>query len=400
MRNKLFIICLITALAAKSLACTSILVSGKASKDGRPLLFKNRDTGTLSNILVDLQGETYRFTGIANAKDTLAHEIWGGYNEKGFSIINTANYNLNKKNMKREREGEVMRAALGKCATLKDFETLLDTMPRPLCVNTNFGVIDAEGGCAYYETGNDGYTKFDANDPVTAPQGFLMRTNFGFTGDRTKDQGSERFSAIKEFMEKACADNNMEAVYLATRIPRYLKHGMTHIDLGNSLPENADDTTMMPFRDYIPRYITSSSILIQGVREKEPASHTIGWTIIGYPLTTVCVPIVLLKGAPLPRTFAPDHKGKSWMAEKGLALKKRLFPYDVSNGHDYINVARLNNKKGTGLLQQTLSVENTIIEKSTPIISKMRKGDPLMEKEWREYYEWIDQYLQAQPLYH
>ena len=399
MRTILLTLFSIILFCTQSPACTSILVSGSASKDGRPLLFKNRDTGALSNIMVCLKGEKYLFTGIANAKDTLAHEIWGGYNEKGFAIINTADYNLNKVNMKKEREGEIMRIALGKCASLKDFENLLDSMPRPLCLNTNFGVIDAYGGCAYYETGNNGYVKFDANDKTIAPQGFLMHTNFGFTGDRSKDQGSERYMAITEFMNNSYKKNQMDAIYLATRIPRYMRHGLTHTCLSDPMPESQNDTTMRPFRDYIPRYITASSLLIQGVRDKEPASHTIGWTIIGYPLTTVCVPIVITGNGCLPRTFGPGKHGKSWMAEKGLALKKSLFPYNISNGHDYINVAQLTNKQNTGLLQQVLSIEETIIGKSLPIIAGMRKEKKHWKEDWNAFYLWIDQYLQQQTLY-
>ena len=51
------------------------------------------------------------------------------------------------------------------------------------------------------------------------------------------------------------------------------------------------------------------------------------------------------------------------MAEKGLELKKRLFPYDVSNGHDYINVAQLVNKKHTGILQRVEMIEKDIISR-------------------------------------
>ena len=169
-----FVLILVLAIVGNqwSQACTSFIISGKATSDGRPILFKNRDTGTLSNITVLKQGEKYRYAGIANAKDTTAKEIWAGHNETGFAIMNTAAYNLNEKDEKLELEGVLMRRALEVCATLEDFEHLLDTLPRPLCVDANFGVIDAHGGCAYYETGNQGYVKFDANDPAVAPEGY------------------------------------------------------------------------------------------------------------------------------------------------------------------------------------------------------------------------------------
>lgn len=39
-----------------------------------------------------------------------------------------------------------MRKALRVCKTVQDFEHFLDTLPRPMRVEANFGVIDAYGG--------------------------------------------------------------------------------------------------------------------------------------------------------------------------------------------------------------------------------------------------------------
>ena len=59
----------------------------------------------------------------------------------------------------------VGRKALATCRTLADFEKMLDKYKRPMGVEANFGVIDAEGGAAYYEVNNDSWTKIDVNDP-------------------------------------------------------------------------------------------------------------------------------------------------------------------------------------------------------------------------------------------
>ena len=73
--------------------------------------------------------------------------------------------------------------------------------------NSNFAVLDAQGGVAYYETGNNGYVKFDANDPIQAPYGFIVRTNHGMSGDRSLDQGIERYLAIQDYMTRAGFEN-------------------------------------------------------------------------------------------------------------------------------------------------------------------------------------------------
>lgn len=95
-----------------SLACTSFIVSGKATKSGRPMIFKNRDTGNLDNCMVTVKGERYRFMGVAAAKDSANTEIWSGHNEAGFAIMNTAAYNLNgDTEFEVETEGMLMRQA-------------------------------------------------------------------------------------------------------------------------------------------------------------------------------------------------------------------------------------------------------------------------------------------------
>ena len=82
----------------------------------------------------------------------------------GFAIMNSASYNLNLQDTSKlkDNEGFVMKKALQSCATLQDFEALLKSLPKPMGVNANFGVIDANGGAAYYETSNYTFIKFNA----------------------------------------------------------------------------------------------------------------------------------------------------------------------------------------------------------------------------------------------
>lgn len=148
--KKLFIIlaCL-SIILQHSEACTSIIISGKATPDGRPLMWKHRDTGVPYNHIVFVNEGGYRFLGLANSDSTQTDAIWTGSNETGFSIMNTASFNLKDDDIKEmDQEGILMRKALGTCRTIADFEHLLDTLPRPLRVEANFGVIDAYGGAA------------------------------------------------------------------------------------------------------------------------------------------------------------------------------------------------------------------------------------------------------------
>ena len=39
------------------MACTSVIVSGRVTKDGRPMIFKHRDSGKVHNMMIVVQGQ-------------------------------------------------------------------------------------------------------------------------------------------------------------------------------------------------------------------------------------------------------------------------------------------------------------------------------------------------------
>ena len=377
------------------LACTSVIVSGRVTKDGRPMIFKHRDSGNVHNMMLVVQGKKYRYLGLVNAGDTLPKDVWGGYNEAGFGIINTAAYNLNGNGGDTDGDGILIRKALELCATLEDFERLMDTVKKPRDVNSNFAVLDAKGGCAYYETGNYKYVKFDVNDPAVAPDGYLMRTNFGTTGNHKLDQGVERYQAITAFMAEACKEGHLEHDYLITHISRYLKHGVTQLDMYDMMPETETDTCYVSFHDYIARYSTASVVLVQGVRPDESPLNTISWTIMGWPLTTIAMPLALLPSGKLPTLVSNDGTGHSRLCEMGLQLKSRVFTLKKGNNTAfYGNLAPLINKKGTGILQQLLLIEEDVMRHGEEAVDALRKAkDP---KTMEAYYDWVDGFITEQ----
>lgn len=374
-----------------SKACTSVIVSGRVTKDGRPIIFKHRDSGKLQNMTLLVQGPKYRYLGVVNAGDTTPVEVWGGHNEAGFAIINTAAYNLNGNGGDTDGDGILIRKALGLCATLADFERLIDTVKKPMDVNSNFAVLDAQGGCAYYETGNYSFVKFDANDTLVAPDGYLMRTNFGTTGNHKLDQGVERYAAITDFMTVACNEGHLDHEYLVTHIPRYLTHGVTKTNIYDHMPETESDTKYFPFVDYTTRYYTASVVLVQGVRPDESPLNTVSWTIMGWPLTAVAIPLVITPSGKLPALVTDDGTGHSWLCEKALELKSRAFSLKRGNTKSYCNIAVLFNKQGTGIYQKILPLEEEVIRQGEAALSKLRDNNDVSEME--AYYDWVDAYL-------
>ena len=121
-----------------------------------------------------------------------------------------------------------MKLALASCATLADFEKTAHRPALNLSVSiANFGVIDASGGAAYYETGNYGFKKIDANDPALAPDGYLIRTNHSFTGAVDQGMGYIRYAAASEALNMAAAQKKFEPQYLLNNISRNLNHSLT-----------------------------------------------------------------------------------------------------------------------------------------------------------------------------
>lgn len=375
------------------LACTTAIISGKVTVDGRPLLYKHRDTGTLQNKLMAFTDGRYDYIGIVNSPDKEGKEVWGGYNSAGFAIMNSASYNLNKSDLgNEEREGIVMKLALQQCATLADFERLLDSLPKPMHLSANFGVIDAQGGAAYYETGDHSYKKFDVNDTAVAPNGYLIRTNYSVSGDRKRDRGVSRYMAAEPLFSNASDINNLSYKFLLKDVSRCLVHGLTKIDLQENIPLTSDEEIFMSFRDFIPRYSTASVIVVQGTKADEKTDMTTMWTILGSPLTTPAVPVWLNKDGIYPELLTAGDTGNAKLCDMALELKKRLFPVNIEEGKDYINLSALISKDGKGILQRIFQAEDYIFAVSEKVI-ELRRMDNWTKEKQAEFYQVVDKFL-------
>lgn len=284
-------------------ACTSVIVSGKKSPSGRPVMYKHRDTGHLDNFIGRYQGEKYTFIGLVNAGASA--EVWSGTNSAGFCIINTATYDLKDDNVPDEQmdqEGVLMYKALGVCKDLADFENLLNTLPRPMGVEANFGVIDAYGGAAYYEVNNHSWVKFDVNDEKVAPLGYLVVTNFTQTGRPEDRKGVDRYEKGYEIMSTLKEDDTRGLF-------------CDHRFLVNKFSRNGKP---------ILRNITSSTIAFEGVKAGDDPIKTVMWTVCGYPTTTIYVPLMVLDDNFIPSYLDDGAKdGHSQMCDRGLMFKEK-----------------------------------------------------------------------------
>ena len=131
--------------AVDSFACTTAIISAGASKSGRPLLWKQRDTDYMYNSLRYARGEKYAFIAIVNTGADPLKNSYGGMNEAGLCLVNNVSYNRSgQKNRPDPRNGAFISKALGCCATIDEFEALLKAESESFHVEANFGIIDAK----------------------------------------------------------------------------------------------------------------------------------------------------------------------------------------------------------------------------------------------------------------
>jgi uncharacterized lipoprotein NlpE involved in copper resistance len=375
-------------------SCTTFIISGKNTPDGKPILYKNRDTGTLDNAIVFFSDGKYQYIGIVDSKESWKNEVWGGFNSAGFAIMNSVAYNNNIGDTTKfaDQEGVVMKLALQSCATLADFEKLLTDLPKPMGVDANFGVIDAFGGAAYYETGNFGFKKIDANDPALAPNGYLIRTNHSFTGAVDKGMGYIRYAAASEALNMAAAQKKLEPQYLLNNISRNLNHSLTKVNLRADLARDSKSAEFRSFEDFIPRFITASVVMVVGAAKGEDPSAAMAWMVAGFPLTAVAVPVWVSAGKNIPWVVSMKEDIHAPLCDAAMELKGQLFPISRGNGNKYINVAALINADNTGILQRLEPVENEIFKKTTEMMTVMTGKKP--DKDMiQEHYKWVDSYI-------
>jgi hypothetical protein len=382
-----------------SIACTTAVISGKYTKDGRPMLLKNRDTWAINNSMHYFNLKPFSFIGLVNSKDTLGKSIWIGNNEAGFAIMNSASYNLNVGDTLKQNglEGQLMKKALQYCKTIDDFQNMLDTIQKPYLLEANFGVIDAQGGAAYFELGNNKYIKIDVNDPAVAPFGYVIRTNFSFTGQMGIGGGYIRYQTASELFYNAVSTNDLDVKYVVQKVFRSLNHSLTKSNLYDysNIPENTP--TYFHFRDFIPRTGSSSAVVVQGVKKGDNPDKATIWAVVGFPLTSVVIPFWVKGGTQIPDVAAYNSTLKdSPICNAALSFKSKCFPEIFGSTESYyLNINALVNSNYSGYIQKLQPIENQIFDKTFEFQNKWNNKD-MSQQNIDEYYSWVNNFIVQQ----
>lgn len=362
MKRKFIAICFLAFPVFHILACTSAIVGADMNPYGRPLLWKNRDTSASDNKIeyVPSQNGEFAYVALFNASDSLLNEAWMGMNEYGFAVMNTASYNLKDDDVPQkdmDKEGYVMTKALKKCKTVDDFASLLDSLPKPMGVEANFGVIDAYGNGAYFETNNNSFNRFNLSD---SPDHIMVRTNYSHSGRENEGYGFIREANANHLLTPFIENHQVAPEVLTETLSRSFYHDLIKKDFSDADEEWVID------QDFIPRYTSTATVVIEGCKplqsgeELSPEFLTqqyVMWTGLGYPPCSEIFPVWCSEEGVDPVLKGDPSTGRSSQCDIVKQRKAEVFPFTKGNGEKYIHMPKLFNEEGTGYVQ-TLSPKN------------------------------------------
>lgn len=356
LKHTLAILCFVSIGISEGVACTSAIIGADKNPYGRPLLWKNRDTSTSDNKIEYIPGDgnEYSYVALYNSKDSLLQEAWMGMNEMGFAVMNTASYNIKDDNIpekEMDKEGLVMTKALKRCKTVDDFAVLLDTIQKPMGVEANFGVIDAYGNGAYFETNNDSYNRFNLED---SPDHILVRTNYSHSGRDNEGYGFIREANANYLLAPYIKENTVAPEVLTEVLSRSFYHDFLKKDYSRNEGKWVID------QDFIPRFTSTATIVIEGcepLKEGEEISpdfikdQYIMWTGLGYPPCSEIYPVYCSAEGVNPVLSGNPETGRSSQCDTVLKRKAEVFPFTKGNGNKYMDMSKLFNDEETGYVQ-------------------------------------------------
>lgn len=375
-----------------TLACTTAVISGKYTLDGRSIIWKLRDSDEPKNSMRYFADGIYPYIGLVNSTDIKGENVWAGTNSAGFAIMNSASYNVNIGDTTplKDKEGIFMKLALQTCASLEDFEQLLETYPKPRGIAANFGVMDAKGGIAFYEVDHWKWTKFDANDPRIAPKGYIIRTNYSETGTNEEKRGSIRRQTAEKIFAEAAKKNKLNYRTVIQEFSRCFYHPVFGINFRKKYETSQPETEFVASDDFITRHSSVSALIIQSVKPEELPDMTTIWALVGYPATTVAMPLWLRGNENIPKILRYDEQIKnSPLNEYALEWKKACYPINNPEGYHYLKMTQLVNVDKTGYIQRIELLEKEIFKLTDEKLSIWGIKPPLTS-EIEKYYEFLN----------
>jgi hypothetical protein len=348
--------------------CTTAVISGAVTRDGRPLLWKNRDGSSRENSVIMFRGPRYDFFGVINSGDST--QVWMGMNTAGFAIMNSES--MDQDGDSADTEGYFMKQALGLCARIEDLDALLrETALAGRGTRANFGCIDAYGGAAYFEAGNYRHTRFATNDTALAHPGFLVRANFSMTGKGDEGYGAWRYQRALTLIAARAESSKVDLDYMLDGVVRDLasdelypyKLPFEHSFAG--APRGCIQT-----QNTINRHRTVAAVIFQGVRPGEDPALSTMWVLLGEPAAAVALPLWPACGR-IPEAFAGEKSAR--LNKAFTRVRSKL--YHHKKWPQYLDTFRLAGGKHPWQKKRQ-EVEDGVLRQTAKALEQWRRKKP------------------------
>lgn len=221
-------------------------------------------------------------------------------------------------------------------------------------VEANFGVIDALGNGAYFETNNHSYKRFDLADE---PDGVLVRTNYSHSGRPNEGYGFVREANAECLLQPYIDEQSVTPEILTEDISRTFYHDGMKLDFTTS-----GETALLD-EDYIPRYKSTATVAIEGcvpmasldsVSADFVTSQYIMWTGLGYPPVSEIYAVRLGEGGVDSGLRGSLANGHSPVGDEAKRKRDDVFTPGQKKGERYVDVSKLYNEEGTGYAQEAI----------------------------------------------
>ncbi len=343
--------------------CTIGVACGKATKDGRPMIWKVRDADYRTSVMSLNTEYRYKFLALIDVDNN--KNSWISLNERGFAILNSVLYDLNGTSSGLFN-GEFMTYAAGTCASVSDFKKLLDstniTGRRTIAC---FAVMDSTGAAAIYETSGDNYWEYNAADSL---RGYVLRTNFSIAGQG--DTGRLRYKRSNALFEDFY---NGDSITVKSILRYQMRDFADTNGIPYSIPFNRN-IEGVPYgyilaEETICNVSSVACAVIQGILPGEPVRMSTFWSVLGNPATGIAIPYWIVGSVP------PQIEDSLMMLS--LSSTSNEIYTKIWGGSEwpgYFKSFYMRNDNGGGLLNDIFQAEDTILTKAETLLAQWRQG--------------------------
>ncbi len=328
--------------------CTIGVASGSATRDGRPIAFKTRDTDSWSlEFKVQTPSGYYAYAGNTAVSST---GVWFGQSEAGFGITQSAAYNLSSSGSGLNNS-TMMNYALERCQTVDDFEAILiSTNSSGRSTAANYAVFDAFGGAAIFECAPHSYARYDADS-----LGIAVHANFAYIGSSER-VGQNRMDRAYQLMADAVAGDSLDARFIIKTVlsdllyPGQDPYPLPWTGTFSGLPAGWINTGPFTSVQTICNANTHAAGVAQGVAIGEDPENSLLWCIFTAPVASVPFPV-------FPAAHASPPEGRGASSPLLVACKAK---YDSLFSHTsvsyWLKAGYLLDTLGGGVLTYTTAI--------------------------------------------